>query len=81
MDGWQLSRSMDAVRILEIATQELSTEFTDNRLYSINTQITEELKLHVSVLLRLFSLSKPLTLPLRPSDTHKLRYVVIDASA
>ena len=49
--------------------------------YPISTPITEDLGDHVTALLHMFELDAPLTVPLRPSDYHKIRYVVGDASA
>ena len=49
--------------------------------YPANTRITSELLSHVEALLYLFSSETPLMVPLRPSEAHKLRYVIGDASA
>ena len=56
-----------------------SKEFSKG--YPIATRITMELFEHAGALLRLFEANEPLMVPLRPSEAHKLRYVVGDASA
>ena len=49
--------------------------------YPISTHLTSELISHTSALLELFALELPLMLPICPTDVHKLRYTVGDASA
>ncbi len=49
--------------------------------YPSNTRVTGQLTDHVSALLRLFASDAPLVVPICPTDAHKLRYVIGDASA
>ena len=49
--------------------------------YPLTTHITNELIEHVKALLKSFVSDVPLMIPLRPTDSHKIRYTVGDASA
>ncbi|KAL7532942.1 hypothetical protein ACHAXR_006517 [Thalassiosira sp. AJA248-18] len=78
VDGWRLNEIMLAVA--EMDGKELShSEFKKG--YPVLTRITFELFSHAQALLRLFVSESPLMVPLRPTDAHKIRYVVGDASA
>ena len=81
MDGWRLATAMDQARCLDL---EISLDIgTPDAVveYPKYTWITPELKLHVESPLQLFLPREPLTLHLQPTDAHKLRYFLADASA
>jgi len=61
------------------AREEPEIEFSKG--YPISTFITPELIAHCSALEHLLAAEAPLLVPVRPTDAHKLRYVVGDASA
>ena len=78
LDGWRLNEAMITTAAMD--RQELSTaEFSKG--YPLLTRVTDELVCHINALLLLFVSETPLMVPLRPSEAHKLRYVVGDASA
>lgn len=78
IDGWRLSEAMLEAALMD--GKELPpTDFKKG--YPARTRITTELLDHVDALLYLFASESPLMVPLRPSEAHKLRYVVGDASA
>lgn len=78
VDGWRLSELMADAATMD--RKELPpVEFKKG--YPSVTSITSELIDHVEALLCLFSSDTPLMVPLRPSEAHKLRYIVGDASA
>ena len=82
MDGWRLATVMHQARCLDLGINVDEGIIPESPIeYPKYTQITPELKLHAESLLRLFSPLEPLTLHLRPTDAHKLRYFVADASA
>ncbi len=78
IDGWRLADSMFAVGTLE-GSDASHLEYVKG--YPISTRITSELIDHTNALLTLFDADVPLMVPLRPTDSHKLRYTVGDASA
>ena len=78
IDGWRLADSMFEVGTLE-GSDANHQEYEKG--YPISTRITSELIAHTEALLRLFSSDVPLMVPLQPTDCHKLRYTVGDASA
>ncbi|KAL7534633.1 LOW QUALITY PROTEIN: hypothetical protein ACHAXR_008890 [Thalassiosira sp. AJA248-18] len=75
-DGWGLDNAMISAHLLEV---EDATRSQAQRNYPALTRIASELLAHAKALLRLFSSTTPLMVPLRPADKHKLRYVVGDA--
>ena len=78
LDGWRLGTVMDELAELE-AIDAPGVEFSKG--YPIATRITDQLLAHVKALLKLFESDVPLTVSLRPTDAHKLRYMVMDAAA
>ena len=77
MDGWRLANSMFEVGALE--TRDAPTgEWQAG--YPPNTRITDALIANAKALLVLFRSETPLMAPPRPTDAHKLRYCVGDAS-
>jgi len=78
LDGWRLGTVMDELAELEVIDAP-GVEFSKG--YPIVTQITDQLLAHVKALLKLFESDVPLTVSLRPTDAHKLRYMVMDAAA
>ena len=78
IDGWRLSDAMTDVGALEW-NEAGEIEYSSG--YPVSTQITDELIAHANALLELFSSDLPLMVPLRPTDSHKIRYTVGDASA
>ena len=69
---------MNRVELLEINH---SSDLQVQEGYPFLTRITDELIMHTKALLELFASDIPLTLPLRPTYAHKLRYFAADASA
>ena len=69
------ARCLDLEINLDDGISEASVE------YPKYTHITPKLKVHVESLMRLFAPTEPLTLHLRPTDAHNLRYFAADASA
>ena len=49
--------------------------------YPVSTQVTDKLIVHANALLKLFASKTPLMPPLCPTDVHKIRYTIGDASA
>ena len=78
IDGWKLADAMNELSQLD-AIEADETEYRKG--YPIATRITDELLDHVNALLELFASDIPLMVPLRPTDSHKHRYTVGDASA
>ena len=69
---------MDQAQLLEREDVEVSMGQTD---YPEETKVPSELILHVEALCTLFLGDVPRLVPLRPTDVHKIRYTVGDASA
>jgi len=78
LNGWCISDAVTAVTNLE---HEGAPKDDYARGYPISTHITEELVNHATALLKIFASDVPLMIPLRPTDSHKIRYTVGDASA
>ena len=78
LDGWRLDEAMTNVAQME-GRDASPTEFKKG--YPVQTRVTSELRLHAQALLTLFVSDSPLMVPIRPTDSHKLRYIVGDASA
>jgi hypothetical protein len=78
IDGWKLDDFMIELSQLE-ATDADDIEYQKG--YPVATRITSELLDHSKALLELFASDIPLMVPLRPTDSHKIRYTVGDASA
>jgi hypothetical protein len=82
IDGWRLQELMDAARLFSGDDEDEETEPTPaSTEYPVETRITSELLKHVEALRTLFAAETPLTLPLRPTDSQKIRYIIGDASA
>ena len=78
LEGWRIIEAMATVADLEQA----GASHADYSVgYPLTTHITNELIEHVKALLKLFASDVPLMIPLRPTDSHKIRYTVGDASA
>ena len=78
LDGWRLDAVMHAAKQLEI--EDAGTAAAAEG-YPALTRVTNELSMHVNALLKLYPTETPETVPIRPTDKHKLRYAVADASA
>lgn len=78
VDGWRLQELIDEVEDLE-ATDASTAEAGAG--YPLNTSITNELKMHVSALQRLFNGDAPRLAPIRPEEASMVRIAVGDASA
>ena len=78
LNGWRYSDAMTSASRLECEDAS-TTQFKKG--YPAFTRISSELLDHAKALLRLFASESPLMVPIRPTDAHKLRYVVGDASA
>ena len=78
LEGWRLTDYMFEVGSLEAGD---SPDGEWRAGYLLNTRITDELIAHAKALLALFISETPLMVPLRPTDSHKLRYCIDDASA
>lgn len=78
VDGWRLQDSMEQAEQLE---QQDSSRSEAAAGYPQFTRITDELKLHVDGLLKLFHEEEPPAVPIRPTEAGKIRYLVGDASA
>ena len=78
LDGWRLDEVMDSAKNLEVRD---ATRLEASEDYPLETQITEELVVHVQALQTLFEPEEPLMVPIRPTSSHKLRYLLGDASA
>jgi len=76
LDGWRLSEAMMEAYLLE-ATDAPRVVAQQN--YPAHMRITTELIDHIGALQQLFESKTPLMIPVRPTDKHKLRYVVGDA--
>lgn len=77
-EGWRDTDLMEEVKRLEDSE---ATFLEAQTGYPLTTIVTKELNLHAQALLRLLDSEAPLALPIRPSDKHKLRYTIGDASA
>jgi hypothetical protein len=86
IESWRDNRDINGWRFDEITEEAARLDIDDTPLeefakgYPIATRLTPEMILHTKALLRIFSGDKPIMLPLRPSDAHKVRYIVGDAS-
>ena len=78
LNGWRLERAMLEARAIELEDVPQSQA---REGYPLLTRITDELIEHAKALLRLYPTETPASLPIRPTDKHKLRYVIGDASA
>ena len=78
VDGWRLQMAFDTAADLEIDETGQGLSCGD---YPPLTPITGEMIVHATALLELFESETPLMVPIRPTDKHKLRYAVGDASA
>ena len=78
MEGWHLADSTFEVGSLEAGD---SSDGEWRAGYPLSTRITDKLIIHAKALLALFISETPLMVPLRPTDSHKLRYCFGDASA
>ncbi len=77
-NGWRLQSLMDDAHLLE---HEDATRQSAQADYPERTPITQELLAHVRALSILFKADTPLELPIRPTDSGKIRYFLGDASA
>ena len=82
-EGWRFNLSQDSVELLEYSLetkQESPLEAQGD--YPLLTAVNPELMLHAKALALqiLFSGDQPLMVPIRPTDKHKLRFFVGDAS-
>ena len=82
-EGWRFNLSQDSVELLEYSLetkQESPLEAQGD--YPLLTAVNPELMLHAEALALqiLFSGDQPLMVPIRPTDKHKLRFFVGDAS-
>lgn len=87
VEAWRFGRDIDGWRLTELMVEAATLDRNEIRAlefkkgYPAVTHITSELVAHVDALLYLFASEAPLMVPLRPTEAHKLRYVVGDASA
>jgi hypothetical protein len=80
-EGWRINLSQDSAKLLEYSLetkQESPLEAQGD--YPLLTAVNPELMLHAKALQILFSGDQPLMVPVRPTDKHKLRFFVGNAS-
>lgn len=92
-DGWRVHQAMeqaaldyaleeDAISVEESPPCTNSQEGSgDYQPYPESTQITPQMRHHVEALNILFNTDTPHSIPIRPTDKHKFRIVIGDASA
>lgn len=87
MEAFRVDRDSDGWRVLDWEEDVAALELTDATRemaaggYPLLTRVTYQLVLHVLALRRLFTGPTPRVVQIRPTDIHKLRYSVGDASA
>ncbi len=81
-EGWRINLSQDSVKLLEysLENKQESSPLEAQGDYPLLTAVNPELMLHTKALQILFSGDQPLMVPIRPTDKHKLRFFVGDAS-
>jgi len=84
IDGWRLQAVMDQAELEAMLVEDDEDSLRSSppaEGYPLETRITAEMICHIEALRTLFASDKPHSIPIRPTDADKIRFVIGDASA